>query len=142
MYGLNNTEYTKQKLQSRKQDLKTLINEVTSEIAKADSTKTTIEKIISNKEKNSSSLMLDITGINSQMISLHEKLLGYQEDLRFTDGVIVLQSFTALKTPVSFSWEVLALLGMILGLAIAYIYTLFSHVNERLRQSRIPPAKP
>jgi hypothetical protein len=134
VYGLNNTEYVKQKLAVRKETLKQLINKVKIEIGKLDSIKTNIENIISNKEKNSSSFILDVTGVNRQLIDMNEKLLSYQEELRFASGVQVLQGFVPLNTPVGISLKVMVVLGLILCLAFAYIFTLFSYVRERLKK--------
>jgi prefoldin subunit 5 len=136
VYGLENTEYIKARVAARKDDLKKMIEKVNVEINKLDSTKTTIEEMINKKEKNPTSLLVDVSGINAQAIALHEKLLSYQEDLRFADGIIVLQGFSKLKTPVSFSWKVLVILGLILSLSVTYVYTLIRQVNEKLNKLR------
>src|SRR5438105_3743778 len=91
--GLNNTELVKQKLVLRKADLNQLIQKVTIEIRKLDSVKSNIDDIISNRERNASSLMLDVTGVNKDLIDMNEKLLSYQEELRFASGVQVVQGF-------------------------------------------------
>ena len=52
VYGLNNTEYVKQRLSLRKKDVETLINMVTAEIQKLDSVKKNIETVITSREKN------------------------------------------------------------------------------------------
>src|SRR6476660_7509532 len=76
VYGLNNTEYVKQRLSLRKQDVETLIDKVTAEIQKLDSVKKSIETIVTSKEKNSTSYMLDIPGVNREFIDMNEKLLS------------------------------------------------------------------
>src|SRR6476660_2599701 len=76
IYGLNNTEYVKQRLSLRKQDVETLIDKVTAEIQKLDSVKKSIETIVTSKEKNSTSYMLDIPGVNREFIDMNEKLLS------------------------------------------------------------------
>jgi hypothetical protein len=138
--GLNNTELVKQKLILRKEDLNQLIEKVTIEIGKLDSIKSNIENIISNKEKNSSSLMLDVTGVNRELIDMNEKLLSYQEELRFASGVQVVQGFVPLNTPVSISLKVMIVLGLILGLSIAYAITLAVYVRTRLIKRKIANA--
>ncbi|HWH63895.1 MAG TPA: hypothetical protein VNS50_11500, partial [Ginsengibacter sp.] len=60
VYGLNNTEYVKQRLLLRKKDVETLIEKVTAEIQKLDSLKRNIETVITSREKNATSFMLDI----------------------------------------------------------------------------------
>jgi uncharacterized protein involved in exopolysaccharide biosynthesis len=134
VYGLNNTEYVKQKVITRKENLEELIDKVTVEIGKLDSIKASIENIISNKEKNSSSLMLDVTGVNREIIDMNEKLLGYREELKFAGGVQVIQGFVPLNTPVSISLKVMIILGLILCLSIAYIFTLLSYLRDRLKK--------
>ena len=102
VYGLNNTEYVKQKLLLRKKDLDELIGKVASEIQKMDSAKKNIETTIS-------------------FIDMNEKLLSYQEELKLANGVQVIQGFVPLDTPVSTSLKVMILLGLILCLSISFI---------------------
>lgn len=135
VYGLNNSEFVKEKVLVRRENLKSMITEVTIEIAKLDSIKTNVENIISNKEKNSSSLMIDVSGLHRQMIDLNERLLGLREELKFVNGVYVLQGFSRFDKPVSISLKVLIILGLIFCLAITFIYTLFVHVSERMRNA-------
>jgi hypothetical protein len=133
LYGLNNSEFVKEKVAVRRENIRYMIDKVTSEIAKVDSMKTNVENIISNKEKNPSSLMIDISGLNRQMIDLNEKLLGYKEELRFVNGVFVIQGFSRFDIPVSISLKVLIVIGLILTIVIAYIYTLVVLVREKLK---------
>jgi hypothetical protein len=140
VYGLNNTEYVKQKVITRKENLEELIDKVTIEISKLDSIKSSIENIISNKEKNSSSLMLDVTGVNRELIDMNEKLLNYREELKFASGVQVIQGFVPLNTPVSISLKVMIILGLILCLSIAYIFTVLSYLRDRLKKRALDNA--
>jgi hypothetical protein len=134
VYGLNNTDYVKQRIAVKKENLNQLINTVTVEIARLDSTRSAIAKIISNKETNGSSLMLDVTGVNRELLDMNEKLLGYREQLQFASGVQVLQGFVPLNTTVSLSLKVLILVGLIVCLSIAYILTLVISVRGRLKK--------
>jgi len=135
IYGLNNTEYVKQRLSLRKKDLETLIDKVTAEIQKLDSVKKSIERVITSGEKNSSSFMLDIPGVNKEFIDMNEKLLSYREELQFsTSGIQVLQSFVPLNTPVSISLRVMILIGILLCLFLAFIFTVVHSVSERLKK--------
>lgn len=135
VFGLNNTEYVKQRLSLRKQDLETLIEKVTTEIQKLDSVKKSIEAVITSKEKNSNSFMLDIPAINKEFIDMNEKLLSYREELQFnSSGIQVLQSFVPLNTPVSISLRVMILLGILFCLFIVFIFTLIHAVSQRLKK--------
>jgi len=135
VYGLNNTEYVKQRLLLRKKDVETLIEKVTAEIQKLDSLKKNIETVITSGEKNATSFMLDIPGINKEFIDMNEKLLSYREELQFSSsGIQVLQSFVSLNTPVSISLKVMILLGILFCLFIAFIFTIINSVSERLKK--------
>ena len=135
VYGLNNTEYVKQRLSLRKKDVETLIDKVTAEIQKLDSVKKSIESVITSRDKNSASFMLDIPGVNREFIDLNEKLLSYREELQFSSsGIQVLQSFVPLNTPVSISLRVMILLGILFCLFIAFIFTIVHSVSERLKK--------
>ena len=135
VYGLNNTEYVKQRLLLRKKDVETLIEKVTAEIQKLDSLKKNIETAITSREKNATSFMLDIPGVNKEFIDMNEKLLSYREELQFSSsGIQVLQSFIPLNTPVSISLKVMILLGILFCLFIAFIFTTINSVSERLKK--------
>jgi len=135
VYGLNNTEYVKQRLALRKKDLEVLIDKVTAEIQKLDSVKRSIETVITSGEKNSTSFMLDIPGVNKEFIDMNEKLLSYREELQFSSsGIQVLQSFVPLNTPVSISLKVMILLGILFCLFIAFIFTVVHSVSDRLKK--------
>jgi hypothetical protein len=135
VYGLNNTEYVKQRLSLRKKDVETLIEKVTTEIQKLDSLKKNIETVITSREKNATSFMLDIPGVNKEFIDMNEKLLSYREELQFSSsGIQVLQSFVPLNTPVSISLKVMILLGILFCLFIVFIFTIINSVSERLKK--------
>ena len=135
VYGLNNTEYVKQRLSLRKKDVETLIDMVTAEIQKLDSVKKNIETVITSREKNATSYMLDIPGVNKEFIDMNEKLLSYREELQFSSsGIQVLQSFVPLNTPVSISLRVMILLGILFCLFIAFIFTIAHSVSVRLKK--------
>jgi len=134
VYGLNNTEYVKQRLSLRKKDVETLIDKVTVEIQKLDSLKKSIETVVTSKEKTATSFMFNIPGVNKEFIDMNEKLLNYREELQFSSsGIQVLQSFVPLNTPVSISLKVMILLGILFCLFITVISTIVHSVSQRLK---------
>ena len=132
VYGLENTEYVKERLISKRASLIELIEKVKGEITKLDSTKLAVENILNNKNKSSSSLFVDITSINSGIISLNEKLLGYQEDLKFANAIQVLQRFNKFSKPESRQGPLLFILGATIGLLMGYLVSLFISVRQKL----------
>lgn len=135
--GLENGEYLKAKLESRKANLRQLIEKVKSEITKLDSTKRNIESSILGNSGNAS-YIIDITGITGQMIGLNEKLLGYQEDLRFTRAVQVLHNFAKFKRPFSPQLFKLTVLGFIGGFVIGYLLAVYTYIRGKIEQRHAP----
>ena len=84
--------------------------------------------------------MLDVSGVSRELIDMNEKRLSYQEELKFSSGVQVVQGFVPLNTPVSISLKVMILLGLIVCLSIAYLFTLVVHVKDRLKKRKIANA--
>ena len=134
-YGLENSDYIKAKLSGRRADLLELISKVKTEITNLDSTKNKIENNFNNLSPRSS-FIIDVSNINTQVISLNEKLLGYQEELKFTNAVQVLRKFEKFERPTSPKLFKLLLLGLIGGFALGYIISIFAYLRKKLK--RIP----
>jgi hypothetical protein len=136
VYGLENTDYVKQKLIIKRANLTELIEKVKDEIAKLDSTKLVVENILNNKNKSSSSLFVDITSINSGIITLNEKLLNYKEQLKFASAIQVLQNFNKFSHPEGRNGLLLLFVGAIIGLVIGYLTSLVIAVRQKLIERR------
>jgi hypothetical protein len=136
VYGLENTDYVKQKLITKRANLIELIEKVKGEITKLDSTKQIVENILNNKNKSSSSLFVDITSINSGIINLNEKLLTFQEQLKFANAIQVLQNFNKFSHPEGRNGLLLLLVGAIIGLVIGYLTSLVLAVRQKLIERR------
>jgi len=136
VYGLENTEYVKERLITKRANLVELIEKVKGEMAKLDSTKLAVENILNNKNKSSSSLFVDITSINSGIINLNEKLLAYQEQLKFANATQVLQNFNKFSHPESRNGPLLLFVGAIIGLVIGYLTSLVIAVRQKLIERR------
>jgi hypothetical protein len=137
VHGLENGGYLKEKLNSKKANLTQLIEKVKSEIIKLDSTKKNIENSINNNTKSSSSFIIDISNITGQMMTLNEKLIGYEEDLRFTSAVQVLHDFAKFKNPESPKLFKSLLLGFIAGFVIGYFLAIYKYVKSRMARASI-----
>ena len=132
VYGLENSDYIKSRLTSRRANLVDLIGKVKEEIKKLDSTKSSVEKGITTTASHSSSYIIDISNLNSQTIALNEKLLDYQDQLKFTNAVQVLHDFEPFEKPTSPSLIKYLLLGGISGFAIGYIVATYKHIKKLL----------
>lgn len=135
VFGLGNGEYVRVRTATKRANLNQLIEKVNIEISKLDSTKLVINDILNNKSKNSSSLMIDITSINSQIISLNEKLLNYKEELKFSDPIQVIQGFTKFNYPERRGGPLILAIGILAGFIIGYFVTLIIYVSQKLRKT-------
>ena len=131
IYGFENSDYIKAKLASRRAMLTELIDKVRTEISRLDSTKKNIEKSINSNNQHSPSFILDVSAITSQVISLNEKLLGYQEELKFSAAVLVFHNFEKFEKPVSPKFFKLVVLGFIGGFAIGYLLSVYLYLRKR-----------
>lgn len=135
VYGLNNSPYVKEKIVAKKARDNDLITKTTEEIKKLNLTKAAIDNLIQTKQANSAPVMLDISRINAEWIELNEKLLSYQEDLKFLTGVQVLENFNKGKMARSGLFK-FSFLGMATGLFIGYLISLFLYTLRKLKESR------
>ena len=133
VHGLQNSDYIKDRIAVRKSNLTQLINKVQIEIATLDSTKRDVEGIISSRTKNTSTLMIDVTGIHGQLVSLNEKLLSFKESLRFVEAVQVLQNFNRFRKPEKPKLVKSIALGLLAGLFIGYFVALYQSVKQKLK---------
>ncbi len=137
--GLENVDFIKKQLAIKKENLGRLIHEVSKEIEKLDSTKSRIETMLAVNSNRTTSLIIDISGLNKQRIELNEKLLYYQQDLRMTSAVQVLQGFSHFSKPAGPNLVVWLGLGFLGGAAIAFILSTLHHLRKRLKNRLAQP---
>jgi hypothetical protein len=136
VYGFENNEYIKQRLDVKRISLKLLIAETTAEIEKLDSTKKIMENIIKGNGRSSSSLIIDGSSQSRQLIDLQEKLQNFKENLRFTSGVQVLQSFSPFSKPDGPKLLPWLIMGVLFFGCLAWAGTVIYNVNQKLKQRR------
>ena len=135
--GIENVDFIKKQLEIKRQNLNVLIEDVGHEITKLDSSKARIESMIGNRTGQSSSMLIDISGLNKQMIELNEKWLYYKQDLKLTSAVQLLQGFSKFNKPSGPSLIVWLGLGLIAFLAMAYFYAIYHSVSRKLKARKI-----
>jgi hypothetical protein len=131
--GFDKGSYIKQRLEIKKENLKELIIRTREEIGKLDSTKKNMEAIIGGYGRSSSSVIIDGTSINRQLIEMHEKLLGYQESLRFTSAVYVLQGFSQFNKPDNPKLIPWIFIGVFVFMSLAITYAILSKLFAKLK---------
>jgi uncharacterized protein involved in exopolysaccharide biosynthesis len=134
--GFENIDFIKRQLAIKKENFQWMIADVEKEIAKLDSTKTEVERSLKGGRSTGSLLMVDITGLNKQLIEMNEKLLNYRQEIQFLAAVQVLQPFSAFNKPAGPNFFVWLGIGLIGGLAIGYAIAILKSTQARIRQRR------
>jgi hypothetical protein len=134
IYGFENSVYIKERLDIRKSELEELIGKTNQEIQKLDSTKKMLENIISGKGKSASSLIIDGSSVNRQLIEMNEKLLSFREQLQFANAVQVLQGFQKFNKPSGPHLVPWLVIGLAVFLALAYVYALLDSIRAGLKK--------
>jgi hypothetical protein len=133
IYGLDNSPYTKEKIDiRRKRDIE-LIAQVKTEIASLESTRHLVDSMITVRNAGSVNLMVDIARINSESVELNEKMLGYQEDLKFISGVQVLGNFNKGKLTRP-GLAKFSLLGLASGAFVSYLLCIFLYLFRQIKE--------
>ena len=133
VYGLENNDYLKARMELKRANLRELIIKTTAEIEKFDLTKKRLEDILNGNEPPSSLSIIDITGLSKQLIEMNEKLMNYKQDLQFANALQILQGFSKFKQPAGPKLLVWLFLGLVFFLSIAYIYALTGSTMEKLK---------
>ena len=133
VYGLENNDYLKARMDLKRANLRELITKTTAEIEKFDLTKKRLEDILTGNEPPSSLSIIDITGLSKQLIEMNERLLNYKQDLQFANALQILQGFSKFKQPAGPKLLVWLFLGLVFFLSIAYLYAIISSTTEKLR---------
>jgi hypothetical protein len=133
VYGLENNNYVKQRLDARRATLSELINKTSIEVIKLDSTKKAVENIIAGKVKTSSSLIIEGATINRQLIDMTEKLLSYKDDLKFTASVQVYQGFSKFSKPSGPHLIPWLFIGLLLFLPLAFLFCFLNSLNNKIK---------
>ncbi|HTE26595.1 Wzz/FepE/Etk N-terminal domain-containing protein [Flavitalea sp.] len=136
IYGLENGEYIKSRVDARTQDLHKLIREVQSQIAQLDSTKKLVERQFSLQGKSGSSVIVNLSDMNTQTVALNEKLLKYEEELKFISPLKVLQNFIKYKKPFEPKLVKCVVLGLVCGFIVGYLLAFFNLISVRLSRNK------
>lgn len=135
VYGLDNSPYAKEKIEAERAKLSKLIEQVKTEISKVDETKLAVNEMLKSNSANASPMLVYVARINTEWMELNEKLLWYQEQLKFSNGVQVLSDFTKGKlvhpNPLKF-----IVFGLATGAFLGYVLSLILYVWRKIAASK------
>ncbi len=137
VYGFENSLYTRERLDVKKEHLREMIRHTETEISKLESNKGILEAVIRGQGRTSSPMIVDGASANRQLIEMNEKLLGLREALQFTRAVQVLQPFSKFSKPSDPKLIPWLIIGSVAFTGIAYIISLIHSINRQLRTRTI-----
>ena len=134
--GFENNEYVMERLAVKRASLQELITKTSEEIKKLDSTKKIMEGIIGGSGHSSASLIVDGSSINRQLIEMNEKLLGFKENLQFSNAVQVLQSFSKFNKPDGPHLIPWFIIGLFFFLCLAWVFSVLNSISQKLKKRK------
>ena len=137
IHGLESSEFIKAKLATKRATYIELIKDVKDEIVRLDSTRAIVGKMLANPSKYSSSMLIDVSGMNTQSIALNEKLRGYEDELKFTNADEVLQRFNTISKAEEPKLYKSIVFGLLAGAFVGYIISLIIYVRRKLKARAI-----
>jgi hypothetical protein len=136
IYGLENSQYVSEKVNFKKENTLKMLESISREIARLDSTKKKIESSQNAKSSGASSFIVDISDVNVQMITLKEKYYQYQEALKFVDAIQVLQNFEKYAKPTSPRLGILLISGLLGGLFVGFAWAVIKNLKLKIAAFR------
>lgn len=134
LYALDHSEFVKEKLESRKNILHSMIQTVQQEMARLKSTQTAVETSLQQNNTGGSRFMVSVSDISNQITTLQEKKLNYEENLSFTSAVYVLQNFYVPSKPAHPQLIKLLIIGFGGGLFLGLAIACFIYLKRKLAQ--------
>jgi hypothetical protein len=131
LYALENSGYVKEKLASRKNILKSMIQTVQLEMTRLSKLQQVVETSFQQPTNAGGHLMLNVSDISTQIANLEERKLNYEEELSFISPVNVLQHF---YTPLNPTFPVLLkqlALGLGGGLFLGMLTSFYLHYRRK-----------
>ena len=137
VHGLGTGSYVSDRIETRKARFQEMIKNVKTEITKLEMTKASVDSMIRHSKNGSTPFLVDISSLNAQLIGLNEKLLSYQEELKFSNAVQVFQDFNKPLKPIGPSLIKNLVFGLIGGLFAGYLVGLFLQLRYKIRNRNL-----
>jgi hypothetical protein len=129
--GFRNNDYIRRRVEQHRQAAIDQIKQADVELTRLDSTKTYIEGAVESDKKEKSPLILDISTLSSQKVSLVGTKAALEEKLAFVDGMLLIQGFSAPKGPKPGLMLLLAI-GFAAGFVLGCFLLLLGDLNRKV----------
>jgi hypothetical protein len=135
IYAIENSEYIKDKLAVRKDNLRKMIQTIDQEIIRLSKMQAAIEANLQQQNPNGGHFMVNISDISGQITGLHEKKLNFQDSLTFTSAVHVLQNFYTPAKPTYPKLIKQLALGLAAGILLGFAIAFYLYIRRKLAQA-------
>jgi hypothetical protein len=99
VYALENNEYVKKRAAIRRQNLESLKNKITAEIAALESVKVSVKELLDKDRTTSGTILSSPSEVNLQIVSLYERILNLETDIKLSEDIQVIENFTKTTKP-------------------------------------------
>lgn len=129
---LENNDFAKIRVEQKKTYFKQMLSSVEKEIKDMENFKT---RIFSGDffQSNKGNIMFDPTVVNSKILELTEKKIGYQNGLEIVNSVQVIDGFTKFERPIRPKLSLTIASGSFVGLIFVGLLIAFKFIRELLR---------
>ena len=131
IYALENSEYIKDKLASRRRILSSMTQTVQQEITRLNKLQQIVETSLQQPGNTGSRVLLNVSDMSEQIADLQEKKFNYEEELAFLSAVNVLQNF---YTPLYPTYPILLkqlAIGLCGGLFLGVLISFYLHYKKK-----------
>jgi len=132
-YALDNSAFIKDKLTTKKNNLRALIQTIEQEITRLNTLQTTITANLQQQNTNGGRFMVNISDISNQIAGLQEKKLNFEENLSFLSAVHVLQNFYMPSKPTYPQLVKQLLIGLAGGLLLGITIAFYLYIRRQMR---------
>jgi hypothetical protein len=133
IHGLKNSDYIRNRVETQKENLRLLKTKINNEIAELDSIKLSLSKMLRSGGNNATPFLTDPGSINVDIVTLYERNLQIDEDIRFIDEIQVIEGFTKYSKPDSPKLIICLIGGLALGIMLAFMYIFLKKVQANLQ---------
>ncbi len=132
IHSLENNKYVRERVAVKKQNFDSLRRQINSQITDLNSLKGSLRRLVENGGGNAGAFLTDPASINEIIVTLYEKRLSIDENLRFIDDIQVIEGFTRFDKPDSPKLSICLLVGFAAGLLVAIAIVAIRGVQARL----------
>jgi uncharacterized protein involved in exopolysaccharide biosynthesis len=130
--SLENNKYVRERVAVKKQNFDSLRRQINNQIEDLNGLKGSLRQLVEKGGGNAGAFLTDPASINEIIVTLYEKRLSIDENLRFIDDIQVIEGFTRFDKPDSPKLSICLVIGFAAGLLVAIVIIAFRGLQARM----------